>query len=136
MSNNYNSTLSKSDLLKNFQEELKDNKLRITDIERAISDLYTDKAKGLIDNDEFIEIKKSLEKDRKEILNKISELEIMAGNTKVDVLSEKSRQKMINDFLKMKNPNKQIIKDTINKITIDKNKKVKIYFNFNLNGEV
>ena len=60
----------------------------------------------------------------------------MAGNTKVDVLSEKSRQKMINDFLKMKNPNKQIIKDTINKITIDKNKKVKIYFNFNLNGEV
>lgn len=136
LSNNYNSTLSKSDLLKNFQEELKDNKLRITDIERAISDLYTDKAKGLIDNDEFIEIKKSLEKDRKEILNKISELEIMAGNTKVDVLSEKSRQKMINDFLKMKNPNKQIIKDTINKITIDKNKKVKIYFNFNLNGEV
>ena len=46
------------------------------------------------------------------------------------------RLKSFETFLKMKNPNKQIIKDTINKITIDKNKKVKIYFNFNLNGEV
>jgi hypothetical protein len=38
--------------------------------------------------------------------------------------------------VKVKNPNKQMLKDLIKKITIDEDKRVRIYFNFNLNEEV
>ena len=44
-------------------------------------------------------------------------------------------KKMITSFLKVKNPTMQMFRDLISKITIDKDKKVKIYFKFNLNGE-
>ena len=43
---------------------------------------------------------------------------------------------MINDFLKLENPTKNILSEIISKITIDKNKKVRIYFNFDINGVV
>ena len=41
--------------------------------------------------------------------------------------------KLINDFLKAKTPNKEIIKILVNRIEINKDKSIKIYFNFNLN---
>ena len=59
----------------------------------------------------------------------------MLYKTKDSIADVKAVKKMINNFLKVKNPTKQMFKDLISKITIDKDKKVKIYFKFNLNGE-
>ena len=41
--------------------------------------------------------------------------------------------KKINEFLKAKSPNKEMIKTLVNKIEISEDKKVKIFFNFNIN---
>ena len=56
----------------------------------------------------------------------------MIENSKPSVMDETKRKKVINNFLQMKNPTKQMMQDLINKITIDKNKNVKIYYNFNI----
>ena len=59
----------------------------------------------------------------------------MLYKTKDNIADIKAVKKMITNFLKVKNPTKQMFRDLISKITIDKDKKVKIYFKFNLNGE-
>ena len=61
-------------------------------------------------------------------------MDFKVGNLKANEVF-KVVKKMITSFLKVKNPTKQMFKDLISKITIDKDKKVKIYFKFNLIGE-
>ena len=82
--------------------------------------------------DEFTSIKNNLEKEKINIEKNISDLKIMIENSKPSVMDETKRKKVINNFLQMKNPTKQMMQDLINKITIDKNKNVKIYYNFNI----
>ena len=41
----------------------------------------------------------------------------------------------INEFLSLRNPNKQILLDLIKKIEIMENKQVKVYLNFNIKEE-
>ena len=60
----------------------------------------------------------------------------MLSNLRDNLLTEKTINKMIKDFLKVRNPTKQMLELLINKITIDENKNVRIYFNFNINGEM
>ena len=60
----------------------------------------------------------------------------MLSDDKSDINDEKTKKKIINNFLKVKNPDSNLLREIIKKITIDKNKKVRIYFNFNINGEL
>ena len=59
----------------------------------------------------------------------------MISNTKTNLTDEKLKKKLINNFLKAKVFSKQMMKDMINKITIDEKKNVEIYFKFNINGD-
>lgn len=132
----YESTLSNSNVLEKYQNDLNKNQDKLKDIDKAISELYKDKVAGIITKDEFVIIKNNLEKDREELTNKINDLKVMLDNSKSNLTDEKTKLKMINNFLKVKNPDKQMIRELINKITIDKDKNVKIYFKFNVNGDV
>lgn len=132
----YESTLSKGNVLEKYQEELSSNQSKLKDIDKAISELYMDKVRGIISDQEFMSIKSNLEKERTSYNLKIDDLKMMLEVSKNNITDEKSKMQMINNFLKVKNPNKQIIKDLVKKITIDEQKIVRIYFNFNLNKEV
>ena len=133
MDKQYQMAVVNFNLLESYEKDLAVLKNKIITIDKAISDLYKDRANGIINDNEFIGIKKELEKDRKECLIKISDLEITISDSKNNLTDEKSRMKLINDFLKAKTPNKEIIKILVNRIEINKDKSIKIYFNFNLN---
>ena len=134
LSKKYESTLSNSNVLEKYQTELNSSQKKLSDIDKAISELYKDKVTGIITSDEFVIIKENFEIERETLIKKIEDLKIMLNNSKTNITDEKTKMKMINNFLKVKNPNKQMMKELIKKITIDKNKKVKIYLTFSVNG--
>ena len=134
LSKQYDSDLSTYNFLDTYKKQLDTNQLKLKDIEKAISELYMDKVKGIITEDDLVTIKKNLEVEREEINRKISDLNIMVSNTKNNLLNKESKRKLINNFLKTKKFSKQMLSDMINKITIDEKKNVEIYFKFNING--
>ena len=129
----YKSSLCNFDVLNEYNLSLKTLRNKINVIDKAISDLYKDRASGLIDNSELINIKQDLEKERKDHNDKIEDIESLISETKQLLTDEKSKMKKINEFLKAKSPNKEMIKTLVNKIEISEDKKVKIFFNFNIN---
>ena len=74
-----------------------------------------------------------VQKDRKENQEKIEYLEISISESKNLFNDEKAKMKIINEFLKVKQPNKQMIRTLINKVEISEDKSIKIFFNFNVN---
>lgn len=136
LSNEYENTLSNENVLEKYKRELDTNENKIRDLDKTISELYKDKVAEIISNEEFINIKKDLEEEKTNISKTIDNLKVMLGNAKSNLTDENSKIKMINSFLKMKNPSKQMLKELIYKITIDEEKNVKIYFKFNINGEM
>lgn len=132
----YESVLCDFDVLKEYDIALTSCRSKINTIDKAISDLYKDRASNILSNDEFFGIKKDLEKDRKECENKISDLEITLSESKNLYTDEKRKKELINDFLKVKIPDKRMIEKLVNKIEINEDKSIKIFFNFNINEAV
>lgn len=129
----YETSLCNFDVLKEYETSLKSLKSKIVTVDKAISDLYKDRANGILSTDEFVGIKKELEKDRNECQAKISDLEILVSESKNLLTDEKTKMKKINDFLKAKKPDKQMIKTLVNRIEVNEDKTIKIFFNFNIN---
>lgn len=129
----YESSLCDFDIFKEHEITLNNLKSKVVTIDKAISDLYKDRANGIISNEEFDGIKKDLQKDRKECEIKIADLEILISKSKSIFKDEDTKLKYINNFLSAETPSKQVIDTFINKIEVNEDKKVKIFFNFNLN---
>lgn len=97
---------------------------------RKLEVMYEDRLAGIISLDEYMknanrikEIVKGYEQGVKEFEQELS------GENKVD--KNKSRlDNLVEEFLKMKNPNKEIIREFIERIEIHSDKQVDIYFNF------
>ncbi len=134
LENKYNSKNNDMSNIKQFEKELSTYKNKIEIMEKAISDLYMDRAKGVLSNDDFYKIKTGLDNDRIRYQEKVKDLEVMLTNNKAKNEDDNRKQKVIDKFLKLENPDKQLISELIKRIEIDKNKNVKIYFNFNING--
>ncbi len=134
LSEKYETVLGASDILSEYVTALNRIQSKIITLDKAISDLYKDKASGVISLEEFLGIKNELEKDRRECDVKISNLETSISESKNLLTDEKTKQKYIDNFLKVKSFGKEMIKIFVNKIEIKEDKTVKIFFNFNLNG--
>lgn len=132
----YENVLNEFDVLKEYETALESYRAKINTIDKAISDLYKDRANNILSTEEFFGIKKDLEKDRKECEIKISDLEITVSEAKNLYTDDKRKKKLINDFLMVKNPDKQMIQKLVNKIEINEDKSIKIFFNFNVNEAV
>ena len=117
-----------------YKMELKINLNKISSLEKALTDLYVDKSNGYLSNDDFFKLKENMEKEKLEILSRNKMLNKMLNDTNQSNIGEKKRDKLINDFLKVKIPSKAILNQLINRIEIDVDKNIQIYFNFNLKG--
>lgn len=136
LSKKYETVLSTSDALREYTTVFNRVKSKIITIDKAISDLYKDKATGILSLEEFLGIKNELEKDRRECDVKISNLETSISEFKNLLVDEKMKQKYIHDFLNVKSFDKEMIKLFVNKIEIKEDKTVNIFFNFSLHGGI
>lgn len=130
----YMSLLYKTDHLKDCENKLRVYNSKIVTFDKAISDLYKDRASGMLANDEFCDIKSILENDRKSCEDKILNLKVYIDKFKLHYTNKEKRSNLIYDFLKVKNFDKKVMSLLIDRIEITENKVVKIFFNFHING--
>lgn len=113
-------------------------KNKINRLEAKIESIYDDKFNGLIDNDMYVRLVTNVNQEIKELQNKVLEYEeekreiLDIDNIRIDY------KEIVNEFLQMKNPTKEMMHRIINKIYITKDKKVEIHYNikdFNTIGD-
>ena len=136
LENRYNEKNKDISNFKEFERELVIYKNKIEVIEKAISNLYIDRAKGVLTKDDFYKIKKALDTDRQRHQEKIQDIETMLFNNKAKENDANYKKAVIDKFIYLKNPDKEFMRELIKKIEIDQKKNVKIYFNFNIKGGV
>lgn len=115
-----------------FEKELESHKNKLNVIAKAVSDLYKDRASDIITSEDFYKIKEGLDEEKQKVRKKIEDIEVMLGKIKKSSQDNAQKEKAIQEFLKLKKPNKIIMQKLIKRIEIDELKNVKIYFNFNL----
>ncbi len=130
----YDSINSKYCDIAKYEKEHKENLSKISVYDKAISDLYVDRANGLLNDNDFLKLKETIEDDKNKLILKNVTLSKMLDNSKSNYNSNKKRDKLINEFLKMKKPTKAILNQLIDKIEIDDENNIQIYFNFSLKG--
>lgn len=119
---------------KEIQKEIQYYESKIKTIVLALKNLYLDKTNGVISDEEFIGLKAELENDKNRYHQRVKELEEKLKHDKKQK-GLNSIEDIIKQFLVFKNPSKQILMKLIKKIKVMENKQIKVYLNFNLNGE-
>lgn len=118
----------------NFQNNL-NNKIvaldgKIDEKMRMIKCLYEDKFRGIISEDQFVEMSKRFSEEREKL---IFEKEKLIYNSKAK-LNEKDNskeiKKLVEEFISLKKPSKELLQQLIDKITISEDNEVTIYFKF------
>lgn len=91
--------------------------------------MYEDRLVGIISLEEYMKNAERIKEIVKQNESSIKELEQeLEGNSKPK--NEERLEDLTDKFLKMKSPNKEIIREFIEKIEIHNDKQVDIYFNF------
>ena len=119
----------KSKMLEEINKKIEKANNVIENNKEAIKTIYKDRAKGLVDLETYKEVYNDLISETNEKKTLLEELE----KSKKSLLNNKlydnyNYQEMIEDYLSMKKPNKLLLSNIIDRITIDENKNVDIYY--------
>ena len=124
------------DIRDGYKKKLEQIDKAILDINNNLDKMYMDKLQGIILEEDYIRVSQkfifdraSLTKQKEELEQKIIGTEEKI-NTKNKTKEEKELDKLIENFLKLEQIDKIYLYRLINKIEIDKDKNVYIYFNF------
>ena len=125
---------------KQKQIELKQisNEKRLETLEQKISDtglyiknLYMDKVKGVVSENDYISLVSDFTKDRDNLIKEKEELITIINNQKPQIDETAKIEKLAKEFIALEKPTKQLLNELIEKITISENKEINIYFKFN-----
>ena len=106
------------------------------DINNNLDKMYMDKLRGVLQEEDYVRVSQKFNLERTKLNEQKKELEQkLIGteekiNTKNKTKEEKELDELIENFLKLEKIDKIYLYRLINKIEIDKNKNVYIYFNF------
>lgn len=121
------------DLIRKEEYNLKNVEKQIDEITKKIDKMYFDNLNGIITNDDyfrysrgFIEERDRLKKENKNIKTKIT----LINNRQKDAKHNEDAQSIINEFLKFEKPSRKILYELIDRVELDENKNIYIYFNF------
>ena len=115
----------------NNEKRLESLEQKITDIGLYIKDLYIDKVKGVVSENDYISLVADFTKDRDNLIKEKEELIQIIQNEKPIKDETAKIQKLAKEFLSLEKPTKQLLNELIEKITISENKEINIYFKFN-----
>lgn len=123
------------DMIGALEKEINTLNMQENTINDRLDRLYDDKLKGSLLEIDFIRISEKYIKERKRIEEKmknlISQLQSIKRGKNVQSKNDKNKiSKLISEFLELKGISKSFLFRLIEKIEIDKDKKVFISFNF------
>ena len=116
------------DPVDNINSEIVLLEKRLGSMNNNIDKLYMDKVNGIISEQDFLRISKNVIEQRDKIQRNLNELE----NSKraQSCASTINVEKIIDNFLKMEQPNREILCELIDKIELTKEKDLIINYNF------
>lgn len=124
------------DIREGYKKKIEKIDKAIFDINNNLDKMYMDKLRGVLQEKDYVRVSQKFNFERTKLCNQKKELEKkLIGteekiNTKNKTKEEKELDELIENFLKFNNPDKIFLYRLINKIEIDKDKNVYIYFNF------
>ncbi len=124
------------DIRDGYKKKLEQIDKAILDINNNLDKMYMDKLQGIILEEDYIRVSQKFIFDRTNLIKQKKELEQkLIGteekiSTKNKTKEEKELDQLIENFLKLEQIDKIYLYRLINKIEIDKDKNVYIYFNF------
>ena len=121
------------DIKIDYRNKLLQINKNINEINSNLDKMYIDKLKGVLQEEDYIRISKKLifertklNEQKKELIQKLSKTEEKVDNKN----RKKEIEELIENFLKLEKIDKMYLYRLINKIEIDKDKNIYIYFNF------
>lgn len=109
---------------------------KIADIGLYIKNLYMDKVKGVVSENDYISLVSDFTKDRDNLIKEKEELITIINNQKPQIDETAKIEKLAKEFISLEKPTKQLLNELIEKITISENKEINIYFKFNELNEI
>ena len=103
---------------------------KIADIGLYIKNLYMDKVKGVVSENDYISLVSDFTKDRDNLIKEKEELMTIINNQKPQIDETAKIEKLAKEFISLEKPTKQLLNELIEKITISENKEINIYFKF------
>ena len=124
------------DIREGYKKKVEQIDRTILDINNNLDKMYMDKLKGVLQEEDYIRVSQKFNFERIILCEQKKELEekLIGLDNKIEsknhTKEEKELDKLIENFLKLEKIDKIYLYRLINKIEIDKDKNVYIYFNF------
>ena len=115
----------------NNEKRLETLEQKISDIGLYIKNLYMDKVKGIVSENDYISLVADFTRDRDDLIKEKEELIKIINNQKPLIDETAKIEKLAKEFIALEKPTKQLLNELIEKITISENKEINIYFKFN-----
>ena len=124
------------DIREGYKKKIEQIDKAIFDINNNLDKMYMDKLRGILQEVDYVRVSQKFNQERLKLNEQKQELEQKLIETEDKIESknhtkeEKELDKLIEEFLKFEKPDKMFLYRLINKIEIDKDKNIYIYFNF------
>ena len=106
--------------------------VHITSQDTYIDKIYKDKLKGITDEDMFLRQYNLLTQKKSKTEDEKHDLELKLYQLKNKISSKENEQykNIIETYLKLKKPSRKLLSALIDKIVVDKEQNIEIYYNF------
>lgn len=121
---------SKEDKESDLKNRLKTYETQIQKETRKLELLYEDRLSEIITVDSYIENANRIKNEVKEYQERIKEIQQELSGEENSKNKDEKLNNLVDEFLNMEKPTKEIIREFIDKIEIHSDKQVDIYFNF------
>lgn len=121
---------SKEDKKLDLKNRLKTYEAQIQKETRKLELLYEDRLSEIITVDSYVENANRIKTQVKEYQERIKEIEKELSGEENSKSKDEKLNNLVDEFLDMEKPNKEIIREFIERIEIHSDKQVDIYFNF------
>ena len=124
------------DIRKGYKKKIEQIDKAILDINNNLDKMYIDKLRGVLQEEDYVRVSQKFNFERTKLNEQKQELEqkLIGLDNKIErknhTKEEKELDELIENFLKLENIDKIYLYRLINKIEIDKNKNIYIYFSF------
>lgn len=111
-----------------LQKEIEDYKIKLNKISLEVDSIYNDKLSGILSQDDFVRIYERKKQEKENLKKRIDKLNMHIQN---NVINEDELVKnIVSKFKNLKQINREILCDLVDRIEIDENKKIYVYFKF------
>ena len=124
------------DIREGYKKKIEQIDKAIFDINNNLDKMYMDKLRGVLQEEDYVRVSQKLSLERTKLNEQKQELEqkLIETEDKIEnknhTKEEKELDELIENFLKLEKIDKIYLYRLINKIEIDKDKNIYIYFNF------